>query len=163
MKTSLLGPLFAIGLSLVLWSCQNSTDPGISDSSSSSREISAKLRSTCTAFPANASGRTLRTNADTVSPVVQVQTNPVDSFSYQIYDSTGSLVAKGVQVLVTYTDSTSTTLKLKQPDLLWDAKDTAGNTVPSGHYFLFDVVKESTGAVVQKDSSCIGVLRAVSD
>jgi len=151
-----------IALALVLSACDNNS---VSTNSQSSvdpdhRQISAALLATCPAFPANASSRSLRTNSDTMSPVVQVQTNPVDSFSYQIFDSTGSLVAKGMlQVLVPTTDSISTV----HVSLAWNGKDTAGNTVPSGHYFLFDVIQDSTGALVQKDSSCIGILRAVSN
>jgi|GEM_PF-4738274 len=164
MKTSLHPTVSGFALVLFLSACDNnavstSPQPAVDPSH---RQISATLLATCPAFPANPSSRALRTNSDSVSPVVQVQINPVDSFSYQIYDTTGSLVAKGM-LLILVPGADSASAPAKQPGLLWNGYDTSGNAVRSGHYFLFDMLKDSTGAAIQEDSSCIGILRAASN
>jgi len=125
------------------------------------RQISATLRATCPAIPAS---RSLRENTDTALPVVQVRPSPIYSFTYQIFDTTGSFIGGGTSLTTINAlaaDSIST--HPIQFFFAWNAKDMTGNSVPSGHYFLFDVIQDSTGAVVQTDSSCIGILRAASN
>jgi hypothetical protein len=110
----------------------------------SRRDIPASLRASCPAL----------TSARQSASEGNVASSQTESVSYSIYDSTGAFV-----VLKSFTLTGSSSSVGSVPNLAWDFKDAQGNTVPTGHYFVFAEVRDSSGTLVGSKDICMGVVR----
>ena len=81
-----------------------------------------------------------------------------DSVDAGIYNGTGFLIKSGHLAL-----AAEVPIAEQLPFMLWNARYSDGSQVPSGVYFEFFTLRDSTGAVVGHDSACIGVSNAPMD
>jgi hypothetical protein len=135
----------AASLLLALAACDDDTPSTMIEPS---RPLSARLRSTCPALPAG------RTAADPyTSPVVEP--SPSVQVFMKIYDTNGAPVTQRSFSMQTGQYGSTPAYAT---NLGWDLTDAAGNPVPTGHYFLFYTVSDTTGKALGSDSACIGVV-----
>jgi len=136
----------AASLLLILAACEDDTPSAMIETS---RPISARLRSTCPALPAG------RTVADpSTAPVVEP--SPTVRVFMKIYDTNGAPVTQRSFSLQT---GQYGSVPAYSTNLGWDLKDASGNFVPTGHYFLFYTLSDTTGKALGSDSACVGVVR----
>lgn len=143
-----LAPIAATML-LALTACEDDTPSAMVETS---RPISARLRSTCPALPKPAA------RGSEAGPAIgiPVTPSPVVHVFLKIYDTEGSPVTQRSFAMETGQYGSTPAYAT---NVGWDMKDAAGNPVPTGHYFLFYTVSDTTGKALGSDSACIGVVR----
>jgi len=140
----------SLGLFALLFvGCEKNDDP-VAGPATTTRAFSAALRATCTTLPS--AGRSLAT-----APV-EVGTNPTLRLGYEVYDTLGTKVVGSTLVTTTARPEDVATADPKTFQILWNGLDASGRRMPTGHYFLFLEARDSAGALLRRDSTCIGWL-----
>lgn len=136
-------------LALLCFGCETS-DSSVVEPTTTSRQFSAALRTTCMPIPS--AGRT-----GAAGPVLDVESTQPLRLGIEIYDTLGAKVASSTQVVTTATLSDVLSADPKTFMVMWNGLGPSGTPAPSGHYFLFLEARDSAGALLRRDSTCIGV------
>jgi hypothetical protein len=143
--SNLLFLTLAIVVSLGVSACDKATGPISDGSVPSFRGISNQLRSTCPSLDSQV--------PDDHEPAPWP--TATDSVDVAIYDTRGVIVTQAHLSLGPHTQYQD-----NAPRFVWNLADSKGQTVSTGHYFQYFILRDSTGAVVGRDSLCIGLLRS---
>lgn len=132
-------------LCLLVGGCDKSVEHTAPNNNPSQRTISDALIASCP-NPNLAK----RSATDTTLPILELSTNGETTVILSIYRQNGSLIVGPTKLPLSTLDTAT-----KSVYFAWEGTDSSGNRQPSGNYFFFYDILDSTNAVKSKDSSCI--------
>ncbi|HNY32375.1 MAG TPA: hypothetical protein PKO15_15930 [Fibrobacteria bacterium] len=132
-------------LTLLLVACNDSPTESekVDTPSTTQRTISPALRAKCTPLEANPAARL-------AEEPVTMNLKAKGKMEVFTYDTAGTLIGHSLSE-ASIPDSSDH----REIAIQWDGK--SGSTyVPTGHYFMFWTLKDSLGATLRQDSTCVG-------